>query len=269
MARSTRRSARAARSCCRSGSATAGRSTPWRSRTTARSWRRGGSTTIPRWADSTRTDRSTPRSTRRGRSGVRHRRRARPHGHARRNAVRRGRGSVREDRRRRFDRYGDGPRHVRGSANDHRRRKWLRVHRDLSDDSEDATDVAVQDDGKIVIVGTWVNAAPDFVFFAARFATTMSLDPTFNAAGPTPGVKDVRETAAGSAVAVRPNGRIVAGGSAVDTPDFLAAQLLPNGTPDPSFGTSGLKPVDFPGAELLILTTSPCRRTGRRSSPEP
>src|SRR6266508_3945855 len=129
MARSTRRSARAARSCCRSGSATAGRSTPWRSRTTARSWRRGGSTTIPRWADSTRTDRSTPRSTRRGRSGVRHRRRARPHGHARRNAVRRGRGSVREDRRRRFDRYGDGPRHVRGSANDHRRRKWLRVHR--------------------------------------------------------------------------------------------------------------------------------------------
>ncbi|HYU58569.1 MAG TPA: hypothetical protein VEO00_11030 [Actinomycetota bacterium] len=129
--------------------------------------------------------------------------------------------------------------------------------------------MAVQDDGKIVIVGTWVNAAPDFVFFAARFATTMSLDPTFNAAGPTPGVKDVRETAAGSAVAVRPNGRIVAGGSAVDTPDFLAAQLLPNGTPDPSFGTSGLKPVDFPGAELLILTTSPCRRTGRRSSPEP
>ncbi len=116
--------------------------------------------------------------------------------------------------------------------------------------------MAVQDDGKIVIVGTWVNAAPDFVFFAARFATTMSLDPTFNAAGPTPGVKDVRETAAGSAVAV-------------DTPDFLAAQLLPNGTPDPSFGTSGLKPVDFPGAELLILTTSPCRRTGRRSSPEP
>ncbi len=123
--------------------------------------------------------------------------------------------------------------------------------------------MAVQDDGKIVIVGTWVNAAPDFVFFAARFATTMSLDPTFNAAGPTPGVKDVRETAAGSAVAVRPNGRIVAGGSAVDTPDFLAAQLLPNGTPDPSFGTSGLKPVDFPGAELLILDDLALQENGQ------
>lgn len=100
---------------------------------------------------------------------------------------------------------------------------------------DEATDVALQDDGKIVAVG----GAGGF-FAVARYNSDGSLDPTFSENG------KVRTNFRGGTdralgVAIQQNGRIVVAGINGIGQDgrFALARYLPEGALDPSFGGDG------------------------------
>ncbi|HEX4606624.1 MAG TPA: delta-60 repeat domain-containing protein, partial [Urbifossiella sp.] len=71
-------------------------------------------------------------------------------------------------------------------------------------------------------------------------AVVGALDPTFGTAG-----KVLVNGGPYSAVAVQPDGKIVAVGAS--TNDFLVVRFNPNGTVDTTFGTGGIQKIDFNG----------------------
>jgi uncharacterized delta-60 repeat protein len=113
--------------------------------------------------------------------------------------------------------------------------------------------VALQSDGKIVLVGQWAGGAPDFAIM--RLTADGSLDPSFNGSGrnnvtfgtPLPFGGDERA----NAVAVGFDGNIwVAGytdanGTAGNPRDFAVARFNANGTLDTSFSGDGKFTIDF------------------------
>lgn len=119
------------------------------------------------------------------------------------------------------------------------------VFTDFPGAQSDAADLAVQDDGKIVVVGTYGGSAQ---FAVARYDPDGTLDETFGTGGlvTTPmGLND--DTVLATSVVIQPDGKIVVGGTArVDTgtppngaQGFALARYLPNGDLDPAFGSGG------------------------------
>ena len=117
--------------------------------------------------------------------------------------------------------------------------------------NEKATGVALQADGKIVVVGIAEMLSGDHgraqVLALARYGPDGSLDPSF--AG------DGRQTGGiGSAygVAIQADGRIVAVGGARGSGanDFGLARFNPNGSLDPSFSGDGRQTTDFGGNDF-------------------
>ena len=115
--------------------------------------------------------------------------------------------------------------------------------------------LAVQADGKIVAVGTSTDSTPNADFAVARVNADGSLDATFGAGT---GTTIVPFDLGGSngdtagAVTLQPDGKIlVAGWTTVDTftYDFAIVRLLPDGTRDTTFNSTGRVSVafDFPG----------------------
>jgi uncharacterized delta-60 repeat protein len=107
--------------------------------------------------------------------------------------------------------------------------------------TDDALDVALQADGRIVVVGSTQTASGELDFGVARFNTDGTVDRSFG----TNGVATI-DFGAGSAtaqgVAIQPDGRIVVAGHAQVGPpnnDFAVARFNADGTPDASFGTAG------------------------------
>lgn len=107
--------------------------------------------------------------------------------------------------------------------------------------------VAIQSDGKIVVVGEDWNGTR-FIFGAGRYNTDGSLDTTFNSAGAVPGF--VSTAISGStedkayAVAIQSDGKIVAAGStllAATGYDFAIVRYNANGTLDTTFDSDGIK----------------------------
>jgi uncharacterized delta-60 repeat protein len=100
-----------------------------------------------------------------------------------------------------------------------------------------AYSVAIQPDGKIVVVGS---AWPGFA--VARYNTDGSLDPTFGAGGKvtTPG------SGVAYSVAIAPNGKIVAAGQSES--DFAVVRYNPDGSLDASFDTDGKVTTDINSA---------------------
>jgi uncharacterized delta-60 repeat protein len=98
--------------------------------------------------------------------------------------------------------------------------------------------VALQSDGKIVVAG-WSAAQGADWFSFVRYAPNGTLDPSFG----TGGKVMLLPYGTAQAVLVEPDGRIAAAGYARpfsgEPSDFALARLLPNGAPDPSFGTNG------------------------------
>ncbi|MGI8849886.1 MAG: hypothetical protein ACR2HT_06930, partial [Pyrinomonadaceae bacterium] len=98
--------------------------------------------------------------------------------------------------------------------------------------------VAIQPDGKIVIAGRIVTSNADFVLI--RYNKDSSLDTSFGTGGivitPISSLADIAY-----AVAIQPDGRIVAAGSSGPFPsvDFALARYNPDGSLDNSFGTGG------------------------------
>lgn len=124
-------------------------------------------------------------------------------------------------------------------------------------DVDEAADVAIQDDGKIVIVGPiLVGSTLDFMI--ARLNADGTRDNSFGAAGlVTTSFGTLQDFA--RAVAIQPDGAIVAAGhaSAATGSDFGLVRLRSDGTFDSSFGGGGSLIVDFfagsDGADALAL----------------
>lgn len=110
-----------------------------------------------------------------------------------------------------------------------------------------AYDMALQADGKIVMVG---GISSEAGFFVARYNSDGSLDTTFAANGWT---NVIFENAVGNAVSVdiQPDGKIVVGGSVVTPPfgmrtiDFGIIRLNTDGSLDTTFDGDGKATVSF------------------------
>jgi uncharacterized delta-60 repeat protein len=117
--------------------------------------------------------------------------------------------------------------------------------------ADTAAAVAVQRDGKIVVVGSAKGAGTDVDFAVARFNTDGTLDATFGSGGKVAigfdlgGGNEDRATS----VAIDLGGRIfVAGYAQVDAAgdyDFAVLRLTPDGALDPTFGGDGRATVAF------------------------
>jgi uncharacterized delta-60 repeat protein len=127
-----------------------------------------------------------------------------------------------------------------------------------------ASDLAIQQDGKIVVAGDIGNASDsDRNFALARFWPDGMLDTSFGMLGSLSfgfGAKEVAK-----AVAVQPDGKILAAGTTgLDVAaNIMLARFLSNGTPDTSFGFLGYRVADFDGADDygLALALAPDGKT--------
>ena len=138
---------------------------------------------------------------------------------------------------------------------------------------------AVQPNGDIVVAGTAAPARNGYVFLLLRFRPDGRLDPTFGTGGrvwtdlvtlatPLQGAV-AGDVALGSssaaAVVVQPDGKIVVGGSTQSggSTAFAVMRYLPDGRPDPSFGSDGLVLTDFDPATNDAVTALSLLSDGR------
>jgi uncharacterized delta-60 repeat protein len=118
---------------------------------------------------------------------------------------------------------------------------------------DEGNDVAIQDDGKIVVVGTTAGR-----FAAARYETDGSLDDTFSGNGKVK-TNFIGGFDRGLAVAIQPNGKIVVAGiHGVDSnATFALVRYKPDGTLDDAFGGDGKVKTNFTpaidGANDLVI----------------
>jgi len=105
----------------------------------------------------------------------------------------------------------------------------------IHDGDDNASGVAVQADGKIVVAGSSNNGS-DFDFALIRYNANGTLDPAFGTGGIV--LVDIRHGDDHvSAVAIQPDGKIVVAG--YSNTDVALARLKANGTLDAAFGKSG------------------------------
>jgi len=106
--------------------------------------------------------------------------------------------------------------------------------------TQTANAVAIQPDGKIIVVGSGANPNGRWGFALSRYRLDGTLDASFSGDGEvrTPFPNGGRATS----IAIQPDGRIVVGGTA-ETSDnrsaFAFARYLPDGSLDPSFSGNG------------------------------
>jgi uncharacterized delta-60 repeat protein len=109
--------------------------------------------------------------------------------------------------------------------------------------------VAVQADGKLVVVGNTTDAAHAGRFAIARYNRDGTLDASFGSGGKETIAFSLAESDAyARAVAIDAQGRIVVAGNVEtqrDDFDFGVCRLLSNGTLDTSFGHSGVQTIGF------------------------
>jgi uncharacterized delta-60 repeat protein len=104
--------------------------------------------------------------------------------------------------------------------------------------------VAIQPDGRIVVVGTTgATREPGGDLVVARLRADGQLDPAFGTGGTA--VVDFGGADSGSVVAIQSDGRIVVGGQTGNL--FAAARLNADGSPDSTFGTGGKTTLDVGG----------------------
>jgi len=127
-----------------------------------------------------------------------------------------------------------------------------KVMTDFNHSTDIANAVAVQADGKLVVVGTtYLNndfSGEDFA--VARYNPNGTLDLTFGVGGKVqtdfPGL-----AAVASSVVIQPDGKIVVAGGAFPLltflGDFKVVRYNPNGSLDNSFGQGGIVTTTFPG----------------------
>jgi uncharacterized delta-60 repeat protein len=113
--------------------------------------------------------------------------------------------------------------------------------------------VALAPEGKFVVAGTTRLNGLDRSLFIARYLEDGSLDPSFDVEGHTMIWADM-EQGTGPDIVLDDNGRILVssyGTNGADF-DFIMHRLLPDGTPDYTFGTDGAVLTDIaPGSQDL------------------
>ena len=103
-------------------------------------------------------------------------------------------------------------------------------------------DIAVQPNGKIVAVGdSYERGTPNDTFALARYTRSGALDQTFGTGGKV--TTDFRRPSTAFAVALQPDGRIVAAGG--DSGGIALARYNANGSLDPTFGDGGRVVTDL------------------------
>jgi uncharacterized delta-60 repeat protein len=113
---------------------------------------------------------------------------------------------------------------------------------------DDAREVVLQGDGKIVAVGTADGGTTGTDFALARYNPNGSLDPSFSGDGRRRISLGGDERALGAALG--PNGKIVVVGRAGPTgDDFAIARFNPRGSLDPSFSGDGKQTTRFAGSD--------------------
>src|SRR6266550_6615523 len=126
-----------------------------------------------------------------------------------------------------------------------------KVLTDFDHSTDIANAVAVQTDGKLVVVGTTYinNDYTDEDFAVARYNAHGTLDTTFGTGGKVrtdfPGL-----AAVASSVLIQPDGKIVVAGGAFPLftflGDFKVVRYNPDGSLDSSFGEGGIVTTIFP-----------------------
>ncbi|MBL8312054.1 MAG: hypothetical protein JNL19_16655 [Burkholderiales bacterium] len=103
---------------------------------------------------------------------------------------------------------------------------------------EQATSLAVQTDGKIVVAGGCSNGS-SFAYCVARYNANGALDASFNGTGKV--ITAMGSGGSASALAVQPDGKIVVAGSCSNggNSDFCLARYTASGALDPTFGSNG------------------------------
>ncbi|MGF1472591.1 MAG: hypothetical protein ACFB50_12750 [Rubrobacteraceae bacterium] len=120
-------------------------------------------------------------------------------------------------------------------------------------ETSEANAVVLQPDGKIVAAGYAAPGSSTLRFALARYNTDGSLDTSFGDDGTV--TTDIRGSldSAANAVALQPDGKIIAAGFAipsldVDDREFALARYDEDGTLDNSFGSGGTVTTDISGA---------------------
>ena len=112
-----------------------------------------------------------------------------------------------------------------------------KVITDFSGGNDFAYDVAIQEDQKLVVVGTDDRSDPSAGFALARYNPDGSLDSSFGVGGKVT-TKFTRVFDTAFAVAIQRDRKIIAAGTA-DISGFALARYNPDGSLDPSFGVGG------------------------------
>ena len=124
--------------------------------------------------------------------------------------------------------------------------------------------VAIQPDGKIVVAGTSFNGST-YVFALARYSTNGDLDPTFGSGGRvTTAIGNMDDRA--TAVAIQPDGKIVAAGSSFTNGTgygFALVRYNPDGSLDNTFSGDGIQHDDISAPITSGTLTSGLRRDRR------
>ncbi len=107
--------------------------------------------------------------------------------------------------------------------------------------------IAIQSDGKIVVVGAAATSTTVSDFAIARYTSAGVLDTTFDGDGKVTTDFSGRTDAA-TAVLIQPDGKIVLGGSSVSSTgnkDFALARYNSDGSLDATFGSGGIVTTDI------------------------
>ncbi len=106
--------------------------------------------------------------------------------------------------------------------------------------NDDGSDVAIQSDGKIVVIG-YTESSPTTNFAIVRYNPDGSLDATFDGDGKV--TTNFGGHSYGFSITIQPDGKIVVVGFASD--NFAVARYNPDGSLDTSFDSDGLVTTDF------------------------
>jgi uncharacterized delta-60 repeat protein len=120
-----------------------------------------------------------------------------------------------------------------------------------------STDVAVQPDHKLVLVGWYQVASVKSLLAVVRLNENGTVDTDFGDGGRV--LLDLQDGAQANAVQIASNGDIVVGGSSFDNspayvPNVVAVRLDSNGDPVNSFGGDGVASTDLSGSATIDAT---------------
>jgi uncharacterized delta-60 repeat protein len=123
-----------------------------------------------------------------------------------------------------------------------------KVVTDIAGRDNGARGVAIQSDGKIVVIGySWSATKSDFVFY--RYNPNGSRDTTFSGDGTAIGNFGLGRISTGRDLVIQSDGKIVGVGFTKDSTgdNFSLARLSANGTADPTFSADGRVITNFGG----------------------